>query len=434
MEKAAMRIVQLTPGSGDNFYCENCLRDVALVQAMRALGHEVTFVPMYLPLQIRNPDPIQAAPVFFGGINVYLQQKFSLFRKIPRWVDRWLDSPVLLRMIAGLSHMTTARDLRETTLSMLSGKDGRQEKEIGRLIDWLAGVDERPDTIVLSNALLSGLAKPLRQKLNRPIVCLLQDEDGFLDGLGQPWSEHAWQLLHNNAEDIDHFLSVSRYYRNVMIERAALKPDKISVIPAGVDINEFSPTPELPENPVIGYMARICEDNGLDILVNAIYMLQRDDRFQNIRLKITGGNLQTDERFLRKVKGRIDSLHLTDNISFIPDYSRQSRIDFLKSLSVITVPVRRPMAYGLFALEAMACSVPFVQPATGVFSELAEYGGGVLYDPNNPVHLAETLRNVLSDTSRLKQLRTAARRTAETVFAIRKSAQDMAECFSRLER
>jgi hypothetical protein len=30
-----MRIVQITPGSGDNFYCENCLRDVALVRAMR---------------------------------------------------------------------------------------------------------------------------------------------------------------------------------------------------------------------------------------------------------------------------------------------------------------------------------------------------------------------------------------------------------------
>ena len=46
-----MRIVQITPGSGDNFYCENCLRDVALVRAMRNLGHDVLMVPMYLPLQ-----------------------------------------------------------------------------------------------------------------------------------------------------------------------------------------------------------------------------------------------------------------------------------------------------------------------------------------------------------------------------------------------
>ena len=429
-----MRIVQLTPGSGDNFYCENCLRDVAVVRALRDLGHDVTFVPMYLPLQIRNPDPIQVAPVFFGGINVYLQQKFGLFRNAPRWMDRWLDSPFLLRRIAGLSHMTSARDLGETTLSMLAGKHGCQEKEINRLIDWLEGLSEKPDVIVLSNALLSGLAGPLRLRLNRPIVCLLQDEDGFLDSLGQPWAEQAWRQLRNNSADIDHFLSVSRYYRDVMIERVKLDTDKVSVIPPGIDIDDFSPAGKPPEVPAIGYLARMCEDNGLDILVNAVYMLQRDERFRNIRLKITGGSLHSDAAFLRKVKRRIDSLHLTESITFEPDYSRQARVEFLKNLTIITVPARKPMAYGLFALEAMACGVPFVQPAAGVFNELAEYGGGVLFDPNNPVHLAETLRGVLSDASRLEQLRTAARQTAETVFAIRKTAAQMVDCYSRLER
>ena len=63
------------------------------------------------------------------------------------------------------------------------------------------------------------------------------------------------------------------------------------------------------------------------------------------------------------------------------------------------------MAYGLFALEAMACGVPFVQPAGGVFGELAEMGGGVLYELNNPVHLAEKLREVLSNAARLADLR-----------------------------
>jgi len=32
-----MRIVQITPGSGDSFYCENCLRDAGLVTAMERL-------------------------------------------------------------------------------------------------------------------------------------------------------------------------------------------------------------------------------------------------------------------------------------------------------------------------------------------------------------------------------------------------------------
>lgn len=429
-----MRIVQLTPGSGDNFYCENCLRDVALVRAMRALGHEVTLVPMYLPLQIRNPEPLEAAPIFFGGINVYLQQKLGLFRKMPQWLDRWLDSPLLLKSIAKYSSMTNSRDLGETTLSMLDGKDGRQNKEIDRLIDWLAGLNEKPDVIVLSNALLSGLARPLRERLKTPVVCLLQDEDGFLDGLGNPWSEQAWQKLRDNAGSIDHFISVSRYFQTVMTERIGLKTEQISVIPAGIDTQDFVPAAEPPETPTIGFLARMCYDNGLDILVNALYMLQRDERFSTVRLKITGGGTRSDDEFLNKVKLRISSQHLEDYVTFEDDYTLQARKAFLASLSVIAVPTRKPMAYGLFALEAMACGVPFVQPATGVFPELADNGGGVLYEQNNPVHLSETLRGVLSDAPRLAELRRNARKTAETIFAIEKTAAQMADCLGRLER
>jgi len=93
-----MRIVQITPGSGGGFYCENCLRDIALVRAMRKLGHDVIMAPLYLPLQARpqgvspsgvgKSEPVCNAPIFFGGVNVYLQQKLSLFRKTPRWIDR----------------------------------------------------------------------------------------------------------------------------------------------------------------------------------------------------------------------------------------------------------------------------------------------------------------------------------------------------------
>ena len=86
-----MRIVQITPGSGDSFYCENCLRDAALVTAMRKLGHDVLMVPLYLPLQVDKSEPISNAPIFFGGVNVYLQQKSALFRKTPRWIDRLFD-------------------------------------------------------------------------------------------------------------------------------------------------------------------------------------------------------------------------------------------------------------------------------------------------------------------------------------------------------
>jgi len=429
--QTAMHIVQLTPGSGDNFYCENCLRDLSLVRALRALGHEVTLVPMYLPLQIRHPEPLSAAPIFFGGFNVYLQQKFSFFSKTPRWLDRWLDSPLLLRGLGKLSSMTRAKDLGETTLSMLAGRDGRQTKEIDRLVEWLAALPQRPDVILLSNALLSGLAEPLKTRLGVPTVCLLQDEDGFLDGLGQPWGEQAWQKLRENAADIDHFIAVSRYYRDVMRQRIALPEEKVSVIAAGVDTAFLTPPSELPDPPTIGYLARTCEDNGLDILVNALFMLRRDERMANVRLVVAGGSVGSDAAFLKKVRLRIQSQNLTDCVFFEPDFGREARAAFLRRLSVMAVPVRKPLACGLFAMEAMACGVPFVLPNSGAFAELAAQGGGILYEPNNPVHLAETLRGLLCDAERLTQLRTAARTAAETAYAVEKTAAAMAECLAK---
>ena len=68
-----MNIVQLTPGAG--MFCGSCMRDNALISALQKLGHSTLLVPLYLPLQTDEPDQSAGKPVFFGGVNLYLQQK-----------------------------------------------------------------------------------------------------------------------------------------------------------------------------------------------------------------------------------------------------------------------------------------------------------------------------------------------------------------------
>ena len=81
-----MRIIQITPGSGGGFYCENCLRDITLVKAMRNLGHDVIMVPLYLPLQSHKSEPVSNAPILFGGVNVYLPDQFGrMLFKVGGW-------------------------------------------------------------------------------------------------------------------------------------------------------------------------------------------------------------------------------------------------------------------------------------------------------------------------------------------------------------
>ena len=119
----------------------------------------------------------EGSPLFFGGINVYLQQKSALFRHTPPW-SYSLDSPALLRQAGRKAGMTDPRELGEMTLSMLQGEDGRQAKELDKLIAWL--VEQKPDVVCLSNSLLIGVARRVREDLRVPITCSLQGEDAFL--------------------------------------------------------------------------------------------------------------------------------------------------------------------------------------------------------------------------------------------------------------
>src|SRR5258708_38024463 len=95
-----MKLVFLTPGTG-SYYCGVCMRDNALAREMIRQGHEALLLPMYLPLTLDEKAATDRAPVFYGGINVYLQQKFAFFRNSPRWLDRLLNYRGFLRLAGG---------------------------------------------------------------------------------------------------------------------------------------------------------------------------------------------------------------------------------------------------------------------------------------------------------------------------------------------
>src|ERR1051325_12105883 len=85
-----MRIVLLTPGTG-SYYCGVCMRDNALAKELIRQGHDAVMLPMYLPLTLDEGAASPDSEIFFGGLNVYLQQKLALFRHTPRWLDRSLN-------------------------------------------------------------------------------------------------------------------------------------------------------------------------------------------------------------------------------------------------------------------------------------------------------------------------------------------------------
>ena len=113
-------------------YCGTCLRDNSLARELIRQGHDVLLVPMYTPT-LTDEENVSSERIFFGGISVYLQQHYPLFRKLPAFIDKLWDSNWALKLATSRSISVDPAMLGEMTVSMLRGEQGYQAKEIRKL-------------------------------------------------------------------------------------------------------------------------------------------------------------------------------------------------------------------------------------------------------------------------------------------------------------
>jgi glycosyltransferase involved in cell wall biosynthesis len=206
----------------------------------------------------------------------------------------------LLRFAARRSGMTDARDLAATMISMLRGDEGHQSKEYHRLMDWLVEHDP-PDVVVLSNVLLTGFVPSLRKRLRAAVVCMLEDEDEFLDELPADARAAAQSIIAEHCQSIDAFISCSRYYAHIAPAALRHPGDRMHVVHNGIDAEQYRPAAQPPEPPVIGYLSRMHPDKGADLLAEAFVQLRNDPAMAHIRLRLAGGKTPDDQPFVDRV-------------------------------------------------------------------------------------------------------------------------------------
>lgn len=420
-------------------FCGNCLRDNALVAALRGMGHEVTMLPLYLPLTLDEEDQSADTPIFFSGINVYLQQKSPFFQSLPAFLHRLLASRKLLGLAAGRAAKTRPSDVGDITLSMLRGEEGRQGRELDEMIIWLK-TQARPDVICLSNALLLGMARRLKAELKAPIVCMLQGEDSFLDALPDTHRTACWQTLIERTADADLFITPSHYFGGLMTKRLGLPKEKVQVVHNGINLEGYGPpsdTNYATRNtqhaaPVLGYFARMCKEKGLDTLVEAFIILKQRKRVDRLKLHIGGYCGPADEPFVKQLRQRLAEGGGLGETSFSPNLGRAEKIDFLRSLTVFSVPALYGEAFGLYVIESLAAGVPVVQPRVAAFPELVEAtGGGLLCEPGNPAALADTLETLLLNPAQARALGEAGQRRVLEKFNVETMAQNILSTFQQ---
>ena len=427
-----MKIVYISPGVGNTFYCQNCFRDSGLIKCLTDMGYDIVQVPMYLPTNLDYCETVEKTPVFFGAINVYLKEKISFYKYAPMWMERILDSKSLLKFIAGKAGSTKAEGLEEMTISMLRGEDGHQSSELENMVNYLKK-EIKPDVVHLSNALLLGLAGRLKKVLDCKVVCSLQDENEWIDLMSLPYQQKIWDLMAKKAENVNLFITASEFYSKKSQKSMKISPKKIQVVNGGVDLRGYRLSPLSLDPPVLGYLCRMSEYFGLGILVDAFILLKQKEEFKKLKLHLSGGYNSEDRKHLKKMLNRIKELGYQNDVKIFKKFDEEARISFLQTLTLLSVPVLEGESFGAYMFEALAAGVPVVQPDVGCFPEFVkDTGGGLIYSPNTAEALAAALERLLKDPSRLKKVSLQGRESVLKNFSVEKMSREIVDSYKRL--
>lgn len=402
-----MRIVSVTAGAAGMF-CGSCMRDNTLAAALLRLGHDALLVPTYTPITTDEVDQSRS-PVFFGGVNVFLEEsKWTswLFRRTPKFIDDLFNGSGLLRWVGQFAGSTDYSKLGGLTISMLMGRDGHQAKEVDKLVAWLKE-HTQPDILLTTNVLLSGCVPALAADLGVPVLATLQGDDIFLDELPRSDRQRCLELIRKNDSHTAGYLATSHDYADHMSDYLGLDREKIHVVLPGIQVKGHGGIRPRPADrpPTLGFFSRLAAEKGFHNLVDAYLKVRSRPGAPVVKLRYSGWLGKKNQAYFEaQVKRLADAGYAADS-EHVPCPDLKSKVAFFQSVDVLSVPTVYREPKGLSILEAWANGVPVVQPRHGSFPELIERtGGGLLVPPNDADALADSLLQLLTDLPRAAEL------------------------------
>lgn len=428
-----MRAAYIIPGSGSSFYCGNCMRDALYVSSLRRYENiEVMAIPLYLPLIEYIAENQRENDVFFGAVSLYLKEKIPALKTMPAFVDKLMDSRPLLNFAAKQAGTTSPDGLEQMTLNMIRTENPSRGKEINRLADYIREKGGA-DVVHVSNALIMGLATQLKKALDRPIICSLQNEDDWIDEMKEPYRKQAWGLIAEEERHIDHFVSSSQYFKDLIIARTGIDEKRISVVPPAVETSPLHKTRMNSSDLAIGFFARLNKNNGLDKLIDAFVILKKRNSHPGLKLHVSGGYTKDDKQFHDLQIAKITEENLTNDVIFHPGFTGTHKQNFFESIDLLSVPVRKHDAFGLYLLEAISSGVPVVQPHTGAFPEIIKATeGGITYTPDTVEQLVASLDEMLHDQDKLRRTGLKGRETMSRNFSPQATASSLMKVYEKV--
>lgn len=255
--------------------------------------------------------------------------------------------------------------------------------------------------------------------IKRPVV--LRFGMGF--GLSKGWKlikRPNWAFI----KLANHLIVPSHFLKRLVIFNLGLPEEKVSVIPNGVNLKQFSSEIQgdlirekygLGTSPIILFVGRISPEKGVESLIESIPIVQR--QIKNVKLLVVGPSINIV--YLRQLRSLVSKLGLSNDVIFTGEIDVKEELPkFYAACNLFCCPSDHGEGFGNVALEALASGKPVVSTKSGGLPEIIEDGKvGYIVPVKDKGKLANALIQILENESLQKKMGQAARKRAEDFFS-----------------
>ena len=385
---------------------------------------------------------------FSGGQGVYIKYLSRALARQGHEVDvisgepyPHLDDDVRLVPLPGLNlyaadnhitalrprHLTSATDLFEWA-SMATGGFPEPYTFGRRLSAFFAANPDRYDVIHDNQCLATGLLDiqarglPLTSTIHHPITWDRDIALAHAKTAVERLSIRRWHYFLNMqmrvAHQLRHIVTVSESARRDIADAFAIPPSRITVVPNGIDTEEFRPLADVQRNPcqIITTASADQPLKGTQHLIPAVAELVRT--FPDLKLVFIGRPKPGG-----KTEALIERANLEQHIEVHTGISNEALVELYARSTVAVVPSEYE-GFGLPAGEAMACGVPVVSTDGGALPEVVG-DAGVVVPAKSPEALAAAIGDLLQNEPRRHALAAAGRARVCEQFSWERAAERM---------
>ncbi|MBI3272531.1 MAG: glycosyltransferase [Planctomycetes bacterium] len=226
-------------------------------------------------------------------------------------------------------------------------------------------------------------------------------------------------------------IAVTPQIRDHLVARYGVPPDRVRVVPNGVNTDQFRPIPSAearrglgldPDVPTIGFIGNFATWQGIDLFLRAAPIIAREAARPPLFLVVGSGEQEDEYRRLAAGLGVADRVRFTGQVPVRESVSWINAFD-------VAVALKRPLPSGYSPLKLysyLACARPVVATRTHGFETLEEHEAGLLVDPFDAREVADACLRLLADPALRRRMGENGRRYVLDTCSWRHVAEETA--------